>query len=59
MTLYDLWFVCPRSHVFIFVDGEWVEYSGGKKYAYWYVEDVEAASYPMYKSVLQVKIRKV
>jgi len=58
MTLYDLWFVCPRSHVFILRDGEWIEYTGGKKYAYWYVQDVEADSFPMYKSVLKVKIRK-
>lgn len=59
MTLYDLWFVCPRSHVFIFVNGEWLEYTGSGKYSYWYVKDVEAGSFPMYKSVLKVKIVKV
>jgi hypothetical protein len=58
MTLYDLWFVSPRSHVFIFVDGGWVEYTGGRQYAYWYVEDVEAGSGPTYRSYLRVKIRK-
>lgn len=59
MTLYDLWFVCPRSHVFILVNNEWVEYTGTRDFAYWYVADVEAGSFPMYKSVLKVKIRKV
>lgn len=59
MTLYDLWSVCPCSHVFINnVDGVPVEYTGSGKYSYWYVVDVYATSYPMYKSVLSVTIKK-
>lgn len=56
MTLYDLWLVCPRSHVFIFVGNEWVEYTGCGKYSSWLVTDVEAASLPCYRSALLVKI---
>lgn len=57
MTLYDLWYVCPRSHVFVETPDGWVEYTGTGKYSYWYVVDVEACSLPMYKSALKVKIR--
>ena len=58
MTLYDLWCVAPASHVFINnVGGEPVEYTGSGKYTYWYVADVRATSFPMYKSVLLVNIR--
>ena len=59
MTLYDLWLVCPRSHVFIRIDGEWVLYNGEHRYAYWYVMDVEAGSFPNYVSVLKVRIKKI
>lgn len=60
MTLYDLWFVCPNSHLFINnVDGVPVEYTGAGKYSYWYVVDVRAVRYPNYGCVLSVTIRKV
>lgn len=61
MTLYELWKVTPRSFIFIRnTDGSAEEYNGdprgtdelGKSV----IVDIVATSYPMFKSVLEVKI---
>ena len=59
MCLYDLWFVSPRCFIFIRKADETVEQYDG---AAWgedaVVLDVLATEYPMYKNVLEVKIKK-
>ena len=60
MTLHELWQISPESHVFVeeHENPESVtEYHGEKYGMRCKVESVKATSYPMYKSVLQVKIK--
>lgn len=62
MKLAELWLVCPQSHVFIVsINNEGCspvqEYKGNKALGEAIVTHVYATSYPMYKSVLEVKIQ--
>lgn len=57
MKVYDLWCICPESHVYIkFDNGDVVEYCGGKKYAYRGIEQIRATSYPNMHSVIEINL---
>ena len=59
MTLHDLWAVSPRSFIFIRNKDESVtQYDGGDKNRDAVILDVMATEYPMYKNVLEVKIKE-
>ena len=60
MTLHELWQISPESFVFIedtHKSETVTEYHGEKYGMRCTVVSVKATSYPMYKSVLQVKIK--
>lgn len=57
MTVKELWDVSPRSFLILRQIGVGqVEYHGNGKYSGATVLDVQAVSWPMYKSVLLVEI---
>ena len=59
MTLHDLWAVSPRCFTFIRNKDESVtQYDGGDKDRDAVILDVMATEYPMYKNVLEVKIKE-
>lgn len=56
MSIYELYRRSPRSFIFIrHKDGSLTEYHGGR-IADPEIYDIEAKSYPMYKSVLEIKL---
>ena len=59
MKVYDLWLVSPRSFIFIRNKDESVtQYDGQDKIRNAVILDVMATEYPMYKNVLEVKIKE-
>ena len=59
MTLYELWKVAPQSHVFVRQEnGALVGYRGSDGWADIEVASVVATEYPMYRSVLEVRLAK-
>ena len=59
MKVYDLWAVSPRCFIFIRNKDESVtQYDGGDKNRAAVILDVMATEYPMYKNVLEVKIKE-
>lgn len=58
MTVKELWNVSPRCFIFIRNPDETVTlYDGGKANAGKIILDVLATEYPMYKNVLEVKVK--
>lgn len=62
MKLHELWLTCPQSHVFIVSENNKAcspvkEYQGNQTLGKSTVTHVYATRYPMYKSVLEVKIQ--
>ena len=58
MTVWELWMVSPRCFIFIRNPDETVTlYDGGEKNQDKIILDVLATEYPMYKNVLEVKVK--
>lgn len=58
MTIRELWNVSPRCFIFIRNKDESLQqYDGGKENAGKIILDVMATEYPMYKNVLEVKVK--
>lgn len=59
LMLFDLWMLCPHSHVFIKKkegDLPW-EYTGDNEGTYLAVTDIKAKSYPNYHSVIEALVK--
>ncbi|MBP5462217.1 MAG: hypothetical protein J6Y20_08850 [Lachnospiraceae bacterium] len=58
ITLWDLWFFCAGSHVFVKGDdpGARWEYEGGPEGDELLVSNIQAKSYPNYRHVIEVQV---
>lgn len=62
MTVYDVWKVCPQSHVFLVLRDKdsqsffKVEYTGTRKYSNFVVSKLTSKVYPMFKSVIELEL---
>lgn len=61
MTVHEIWKVNPQGHTFIRrgEDDRVIEYTGNGDYKEGAVLRVKATSYPMYKSVIEITLKKL
>ena len=58
ILLYDLWFLCPQSHVFVMPENgdlPW-EYEGGPEGKQLAAYNIKAKAYPNYGDVIEVHV---